>query len=365
MTADQTASVTEPSGHSPSGETLSRRESIGQLSSKQVPPRVVDLHHHFIPRAVFDDLARQAGGARRLLTDRISVTLNPVLPDIDAHLGMMAEAAVDEAVLTYAALSVLGTGVCRQINDALATVAADHASTLHGAVHVDIDQPAQAVAELHRGLDELSMRAVALPTSGLRRYLDDPELYPLWELITDRQLPVILHPVSLAAGSSTDYAIERSCARPFETTTAAIRLLYGVVPRFPALRFVAPHCGGTLAVLKGRIQMFFTPPGGEPRSLPRTQSELAAEGLDTAFDDLWSHILVDTAGNGGWTPITRMALDVFGPDRVCFGSDFPLESHSAATISELIAAIVSLGLDESLHAAVLGGNAAGLLSSAY
>lgn len=353
MTADQAAN----------GQTANGQTASGQAPSDQGPRRIVDLHHHFIPRAVFDDLARQADGARRLLTDRISVTLNPVLADIDAHLGMMAEAAVDEAVLTYAALSVLGTGVCRQINDALATVAADHAGTLHGAVHVDIDQPAQAVAELHRGLDELGMRAVALPTSGLRRYLDDPELYPLWELITDRQLPVILHPVSLAAGTSTDYALERSCARPFETTTAAIRLLYGVVPRFPALRFVAPHCGGTLAVLKGRIQMFFTPPGGQPRSLPRTQSELAAEGLDTVFEDLWSHILVDTAGNGGWTPITKMAIDVFGPDRVCFGSDFPLESHSAATIAELIGAIESLGLDDRLQAAVLGNNAAGLLSS--
>lgn len=326
-------------------------------------PRTVDLHHHFIPHRLFTELSRQAGGARRLLTDHVSVTLNPVLHDVDTHLAMMAEAGVDEAVLTYAALSVLGSGVCRQINDALADLAAGHPGMLHGAIHVDVDQPAEALAEARRGIEELGLAAIALPTSGLRRNLDDPELHPLWELVTDRRLPVILHPVSLAAGASTDHALERSCARPFETTVAAIRLLYGVVPRYPTLRFVAPHCGGTLAVLKGRIQMFFTPPGGEPRSLPRTQRELADEGLDTVFDELWSHILVDTAGNGGWTPITKLALDVFGFDRVCFGSDFPLESHSAATIAELIDAIGSIGLANDRHAAVLGGNATALLSS--
>jgi hypothetical protein len=34
--------------------------------------RVIDVHHHFLPRAVFDELRAQAGGARRLVNDRIS-----------------------------------------------------------------------------------------------------------------------------------------------------------------------------------------------------------------------------------------------------------------------------------------------------
>ena len=42
--------------------------------------RVVDVHHHFLPKAVFDDLKAEAKGARRLVNDRISITLTDDLP---------------------------------------------------------------------------------------------------------------------------------------------------------------------------------------------------------------------------------------------------------------------------------------------
>jgi aminocarboxymuconate-semialdehyde decarboxylase len=321
----------------------------------------IDLHHHFVPRPLYRDLERRAGGQPRLVTDDLSITLNPLLQDLDAHLAVMDEAGVDGAVLTYAALSVLGTEACRTINDALAEAAALHPEVLHGAIHVDIDHPLEARAELVRGAEQLRLGALALPTSGRRILLDDPALDGLWEVADDLCLPILLHPLSLVAGSSTDYGLERSCARPYQTTVAAVRLLYGVLPRFAHLQVVAPHCGGTLPFLKGRLQMFFTPSGAGARALPRSQRELAEDGLDEVFDRLWGRIMVDTAGSGGWTPVTRMTLDVLAVDRVCFGSDFPLESHSAATMGELVDAVRSLDLGEADESAVLGGNAVRLL----
>ena len=322
----------------------------------------IDLHHHYIPRSVFDDLVDRAGGRPRLVTDELSVTLDPRLPDLDEHIGIMEDAGVDAVVLTYAALSVLGPAACQTINDAMAEAARHHPGVLHGAIHVDVDHPADAGAEIVRGVEELGLRALALPTSGRRVLLDDPALDHVWELADGLGLAVLLHPLSRLDGSSTDYGLERSCARPYQTTVAAVRLLHGVLPRFPGLQVVAPHCGGTLPFLKGRLQMFFTPPGGVPRSLPRSQRESADDGLDEVFAGLWDRIMVDTAGNGGWSPVTRMTLEVLAPDRVCFGSDFPLESHSAATMRELLDSIASLGLDDASERAVLGGNARRLLS---
>lgn len=325
-------------------------------------PHVIDLHHHFIPPDLFRELESRAGGRPRLVSDELSITLNPVLHDVDAHLEVMAAAGVDAAVLTYAALSVLGTETCRGINEALADAARSHPGVLHGAIHVDVDRPAEAAAEARRGTDELGLRALALPTSGRSRELDDPALDALWELAEDRRLPVLLHPLSRVAGSPTAYGLERSCARPYQTTVAAVRLLHGVLPRFPGLQVVAPHCGGTLPFLKGRLQMFFTPPGGQPRSLPRSQQELRDDGLADEFERLWSRLMVDTAGNGGWSPVTRMTIEVLGAERVCFGSDFPLESHSTGTLRELIDAVRGIDLPGPSRAAVLGANAAALLS---
>ncbi|HUZ22007.1 MAG TPA: amidohydrolase family protein [Acidimicrobiales bacterium] len=322
---------------------------------------VIDVHHHFVPEEVFATLRAEASGAERLVNDVLSMTLDPTLCHVDAHLEAMEVAGVDAAVLTYSALSVLGPGICQSLNDAFAGLQRAHPRVFHGAIHVDLQDPARAAAELERGANELGMRAIALPTSAPAARIDDPSLRPVWEVAEDLGLPVLLHPASLPAGASTDYGLERSCARPFDTTTAVVRLMYGVLPHHPGLRFLAPHCGGTAPYLKGRLQMFFTAPGAAPRSLPRTQRELAEEGLDVAFERLWSRIFADTAGNGGWTPVTRAALEILSPERLCFGSDFPLESHSGATLAELTGTLSALGLAPDERAALAAGNAAALL----
>lgn len=325
---------------------------------------LIDVHHHFIPKSLFAELRAQAGGAARLVNDVVSITLNPTLCDVDVHLETMRAAGVDAALLTYSALSVLGRAVCRSLNDALGELQSSHPGVLFGAVHVDIQDPPSAVRELDRGVNELGLRVVALPTSAGAVELDDTSLGPLWDKIDELGLAVVLHPASLPKGASTDHGLERSCARPFDTTTALVRMIEGVLPDHPELRVVAPHAGGTAPYLKGRIEMFFTPRDKTPRSLPRTQHELHADGLDEVFERSWRQIYVDTAGNGGWAPVTKAALEILSSDRVCFGSDFPLESHDAATMTELVDTLGSLGLEGSDLAAVACDNAASLLGIA-
>lgn len=321
---------------------------------------VIDVHHHFLPRPMFDELAALAGGRPRLRTEKLSLALSQGLHDVDLHLSTMEEAGVDAAVLTYAAISVLGPDVCRRLNDGLAAVQAGSPGRLWGSAHVDLQEPRLAPAELERCVDELGFRAVALPTSAPGGVaLDRPDLDPLWEAVEGTGLAVLLHPPSLPTGASTDYGLERSCGRPFDTTMAVVRLLCGVLPRHPGIRFLAPHCGGTAPFLKGRIQMFFSAPGQPVRPLPRTQRELASEGLDTLFDSLWDRMFVDTAGNGGWSPVVRMTADVVPVERMCFGTDYPMESHSPETMSELVAMLG--GLEPGARRAVASESALGLL----
>ena len=46
---------------------------------------VIDLHHHFLPPSLFRELEAMAGGKPRLVNEKISITLNPDIADIDAH----------------------------------------------------------------------------------------------------------------------------------------------------------------------------------------------------------------------------------------------------------------------------------------
>ena len=72
---------------------------------------IVDVHHHYMPPALFDRLAKQAGG-RRIVTNEISLTLNPSRKDLDAHLRVMDEAGVNVAILTDQ-VQVMGADVAR------------------------------------------------------------------------------------------------------------------------------------------------------------------------------------------------------------------------------------------------------------
>src|SRR5919198_1726339 len=320
---------------------------------------VVDIHHHFLPPAVFERLKREAGGAPRLVNDRLSLTLSEDLPDVDAHLRCMTEGGVHAAILTYSGVSTLGPDVCRLLNDGLAEVQRSKPEQLYGAAHAYLKDPA-APHELERGIGDLGLVAIALPTTEGEMGLDDPSLDPLWSTIENLDVPIILHPTLLPRGATTDYGLERACARPFDTTIAAARLAYGVLPGHPKLTFVLPHLGGTSVFLRGRMAMFFPPQGRQQQGMSKTQREQRAAGTDRQFEERWSRFYVDTAGTGGWAPAGEMTARGVGTQRMLFGSDYPLESHSGATVGELVDMVRGLPLPEQERERVLGGNAQAL-----
>jgi predicted TIM-barrel fold metal-dependent hydrolase len=327
--------------------------------------RVIDVHHHFLPRAVFDALKAEAGGAVRLVNDRISITLRDDLHSVDAHLRAMDEGGVDTAILTYSGVSILGMDTCRGLNDGFAEIQRQHRPRLYGACHVALQEPEASLPELERGIRELGLVAVALPTSALGVTLDSPTLGPLWRRIQALDVPVILHPALLPQGAPTDYGLERSCARPFDTTYAAVRLMNAVFPEFPNLKFVLPHLGGTSIFLYGRISMIsFEPPGWEippeKRQIGKTQREQRALGLDAEFARRFQKFYFDTAGTGGWAPAVEMTAAVAGAERMLFGSDYPLETTSGATVRELVEMVGGLRLSVEDRRRIAGETAARL-----
>lgn len=323
----------------------------------------VDVHHHMLPRPLLEKLRKEAGGARRLVNERISITLTDELADPDAHLDAMRQAGVDVAVMAYSGVSLLGPDVCREVNDGFAAVQKHSQNRLFGSVHVHLADP-DAPRELERGIKDLGLRAVALPTTELGMALDHPSLGPLWDKIQALGAPVILHPTLLPQGASTDFSLERSCFRPFDTTLAAVRLAYGVLPSRPGITVILPHVGGTTVFLRGRLAIFFEPADADVpedrRGFAKTVSEQRALGLDKKFEEAWSHFYYDTAGSGGWPHAVEMAARVVGTERIMFGTDYPLETYSGATVRELVEMVQGLPLSEDQRKAIAGANAARL-----
>ncbi len=323
---------------------------------------VVDVHHHFMPPALFDRLAAQAGG-RRIVTNEISLTLNPSRKDIEAHLKVMDEAGVQTAVLTDQ-VQVLGAEVARLLNDGIAEIQRNYPERFVGAAHLPIHEPKAAERELERGIEDLGLRAVALLACHLDVQLDDPIMHPLFERIQKENLPIVIHPQSKPTGSETIYSLDRCVFRPFETTQAIVRVMASVLPRFPGLRFVMPHLGGGASSLKGRMMAFFEPADAEiPAELKgylKTQSEQKRLGLAERFEKLFRALYFDTAGTGAWAPAMAAAFHIASPDRILFGTDYPLECKTAANIVESLAMVREAARSAEERAAMLGGNAAAL-----
>lgn len=305
-----------------------------------------DVHHHYVPREVLDAIRPQQAGQVRLVDSRLSLTFDARLSDLDAHLRDMDRAGIAGALLSNASLSLQGIEACRRLNDGTAAAVAAHPDRFAGALHLSLEDPEESLEECRRAREGLGLEAVALVTSQGSVQLDDPRLFPIYEQIEGYGLPIFLHPALRPQGFPSEWGMERSVGRTFDTTQAAFRLLHGVLPHFPRLTFILPHCGGALAFLRGRIGMFYEPPGLdlEPalRQRAKTRAEQAAAGIDTALSRHWDRFYVDLAGTGAWSPALRLTAEAFAPERLIFGCDYPLECKTPENLSEAIAAVAGL-----------------------
>ncbi len=325
---------------------------------------IVDVHHHYMPAMLFDRLAKQAGG-KRIVTNEISLTLHPSRKDLEPHIKAMDDAGVTYSILTDQ-VQVMGAEVARTLNDGVAEVEKQHPKRFRSAIHMAIHEPESAQRELERGIHELGLRSVALLACHLDIQLDNPLMFPLYEIIQKNNLPIVLHPQSKPTGSETTYSLDRCVFRPLETTQAIVRIMNAVLPRFPELRFIIPHLGGAASSLKGRMMAFFetddAPIPAEMRGYLKTQNEQKKFGVTERFEKLFQRLNFDTAGTGAWGPSMAAALNITTADRIMFGSDYPLECKTAANIIESLDMVRQAPCSAAEKTAILGTTAAGVFN---
>ena len=155
-------------------------------------------------------------------------------------------------------------------------------------------------------------------TTGLGQGLDDPALDPVWGALQDAGQVVFLHPhyglpTSLYGPRAAEYGhvLPLALGFPLETTIAVTRmLLSGVFDRFPELKVLLAHSGGTLPFLAGRIESCILHDG-------HLKQEGKIEGRRKVWDVLRKNIYLDAVIYA--EPGLKAAIDVSGSDRLMFG----------------------------------------------
>jgi aminocarboxymuconate-semialdehyde decarboxylase len=207
------------------------------------------------------------------------------------------------------------------------------------------------IAEGERCMGPLGFKGLLINSSWHARFIDNEESFPFWEWAQDRQVPLFIHPVRVPIGNDQQmdqYKLDELVGRPFDTTMALARMiLSGLFDRFPRLKICVAHMGGGLLPVMGRLDFGFRlgSEGMPERAMIRCK-QMPSEYLKLLY--------VDTMGF--WAPHVREAVEVFGPSRVMFGTDYgpvPIDPR------EHIDIVTGLGLSAADTEKILWRNAAG------
>jgi aminocarboxymuconate-semialdehyde decarboxylase len=204
----------------------------------------------------------------------------------------------------------------------------------------DIDA---SLAEVARTAD-LGARGVNVGTNELGDglELDSEELWPLYEEIERRGLPLFVHPhpLTMASGNLDKYNLSWVVGYTYQEALAVARLMLGgVFDDFPNLKVILPHGGGNAPYQFGRLQ----------EAQERQPDVRAKKPLTDYLPNFYFDILVhDQRGR-------RMLYDFAGPDQILVGSNF-----GGWDAMNGFALLDEMELPAVEHGKIAGGNAAAL-----
>lgn len=294
--------------------------------------RVVDVHAHVIVPGLGAEVEWRAGKQVVRRKGREIHAAVREFVDVGRIVEEQQEAGVDVVVLCPW-VDLCGVEVERQ-NEALAALVAEHVRALGT---VDPERPQQLVELMRDG----RLRGVELPAFPNGVHLGDARLREFWAVAEETRALVFVHPSSrgFALPVMDEHYLWNTIGNPFETTIAAAHVLAsGVLDERPRLNVLLAHGGGALPALRGRLarEQQIHSPGRDVRAALR-------------------RFLVDTVVHD--VDVLRGLVDLFGPDRVLLGSDYPFDMGT----NEPVELVHALGLPAEQEASILGGNALRLL----
>jgi predicted TIM-barrel fold metal-dependent hydrolase len=299
-----------------------------------------DAHFHLLPSDVYDN----------------SSFFNPSWGDIDASISAMDEAGVSRALVSYPTTDYhIKTGVspieaARVYNDNLNTLVQGHSGRLYWLAALPLTEAGEMAVEMDRAVAD-GAAGVSLPTNTDGVYPDDITLRPFFEKADSKGLPVFIHPTTMTPFGNE--ALRHPLITPvfqyaFDTTICLAKVVAsGMLRELPGLKLIFASFGGAMPFFAGRFD--------------RTYEMLLGRGIVPDYGELpvetLGRVYVDTSGTTSPT-LLRLAVEVFGENRVLWGSDYPANRDVAGSL----AAIRGIGLDESEVAMISGGTLESLLS---
>jgi 6-methylsalicylate decarboxylase len=279
----------------------------GPLSGFQAAPakaRRIDVHHHFAPPAWVTAVKG------RPLLQPANTTWTPAKSIDDMDRGDVAAAmvSVTNPGLWFGDAAVTKR-LARACNEYGAKLVQDYPSRFGLLAAMPLPDVDATLEEIAYAYDSLHADGIALFTSYGDRWLGHASFQPVMAELNRRRAVVHVHPTAANCCRNLDYGVAPGTMEyGTDTTRAIIGVTFsGDAARYPDVRFIWSHAGGTAPFLAGRID------GGSRNAKDRMPSGFINEAKKFHYD------LAGAANVGAIASLLQLVTSA----QVLFGTDFP------------------------------------------
>jgi predicted TIM-barrel fold metal-dependent hydrolase len=212
----------------------------------------IDVHHHFLPQFHVDAMTRpgrRAGGPPPKWSPALS------LEDMDKSGIATSIVSIAQPGVWYGDNVEESRKLSRELNEYAAKMIQDHPGRFGLFAVIAPPDVEGSLKEIAYALDTLKADGIGLLTSYQDKYLGDPSFAPVYEELNRRRAVIYVHPTTpqccrgLVPGippGSIEYATD-------STRTIAHVVFSGTATKYPDIRWIFSHSGGTLPFLTGRF----------------------------------------------------------------------------------------------------------------
>jgi len=264
----------------------------------QINSQKIDIHHHIVPKEYLAALASIG----------INNAVGEPFPqwDIENTLAFMDREGIKIAINSISAPGIyfgdndFTQKLARKCNEISASIVNDHPDRFGAFATLPLPDIEASIVELEHALDTLELDGVVLLTNFGGKYIGDAYYDDLFHELNRRKAVVFVHP-SVPPLDTLPVIIKPAVLEfVFDTTRAIVNLIHrGATKRFPDIRYIFSHGGGTAPFITWRITF----------------------GNKKIINQL-KHFYYDTAVSA--TPYAlNSLLSLVEPTQVVYGSDYP------------------------------------------
>jgi predicted TIM-barrel fold metal-dependent hydrolase len=330
----------------------------------------IDFYCHFSTMGVIDHL--EAAGGPKPHVFRSLFANTPTLIDPEQRLRLMDDYCISRSVLVPLPWLETAPAVhadpekclqaARLLNDELAQVAGRRRDRFSAVAVLPTTRPDIMLAELKRAVTDLRMAGGMFVTGPTVKRPDHADFEPLYAEAARLDVPLWIHPSrpplypDYLDETNSKFQIWQTLSWLQDSSAAMVRIVFaGVFERHPGLKLIIHHHGALIPLFAQRMQYGWD-------YFEQNTGVQQATAISRPYIEHFKKFYCDTATQGKEPKLLEMTAAFFGPDRVLFGSDAPMDASAGRSFTaDAVQSVQEMAVPEADKTKIFRGNALRLL----